>query len=121
LRNAKNLMDMLKLGRPNDSIPKLILNNVGVPKRPEISAADFSKALGIEASAIIPHDPQSFGQAQGNGQMIFEVAPKSKSAEILTQLSYELAGIAKPNVKSGKFDLSGFMQKLPLLKSKKEK
>ncbi|MEO9167470.1 MAG: AAA family ATPase [Aestuariivirga sp.] len=121
LRNAKNLMDMLKAGRPNDSIPKLILNNVGVPKRPEISAADFSKALGIEASAVIPHDPQSFGQAQGNGQMIFEVAPKSKSAEILTQLSYELANISKPIAKSGKFDLSGFMQKLPLLKSKKEK
>jgi pilus assembly protein CpaE len=121
LRNAKNLMDMLKAGRPNDSVPKLILNNVGVPKRPEIPAADFSKALGIEASAIIPHDPQSFGQAQGNGQMIFEVAPKSKSAEILEQLSYELAGIAKPSAKSGKFDLSGFMQKLPLLKSKKEK
>jgi pilus assembly protein CpaE len=121
LRNAKNLMDMLKGGRPNDSIPKLIINNVGVPKRPEISVADFSKALGIEVSAVIPHDPQSFGLAQGNGQMIFEVAPKSKSAEILSELSYDLAGIAKPQVKSAKFDLSGFMQKLPLLKSKKEK
>ena len=121
LRNAKNLMDLLKAGRPNDRLPRLVLNQVGVPKRPEIPAADFSKALGIEATAIIPHDPQSFGQAQGNGQMIFEVAPKSKSAELLTQLSQQLAGVVKPVVKSSKFDLSEIMQRIPLLKSKREK
>jgi pilus assembly protein CpaE len=119
LRNAKNMMDLLKAGRPNDRLPRLILNQVGMPKRPEIPASDFSKALGIEATCIIPHDPQSFGQAQGNGQMIFEVAPKSKSAELLNVLAYQLAGVTKHDGKAAKFDLAGFMQKLPLLKSKK--
>ena len=121
LRNAKNLMDLLKVGRPNDRLPRLVLNHVGVPKRPEIPAADFSKALGIDLSAVIPHDPQIFGQAQGNGQMVFEVAPKSKSAELLNHLSESLAGITKPVSKTAKFDFAGLMQKLPLLKSKKDK
>ena len=118
LRNAKNLLDLLKVGRPNDRQPRLVLNQVGMPKRPEIPAADFAKALGLEPSAIIPHDPQSFGLAQGNGQMIFEVAPKSKSAEILGGLSDLVAGVNRPAAKASKSGLSGFFQKLPLLKKK---
>lgn len=119
LRNAKNLLDLLKVGRPNDRQPRLILNQMGVPKRPEIPAADFAKALGLEPTAIIPHDPQSFGLAQGNGQMIFEVAPKSKSAEVLGELSNLVAGINRPSGKAAaKSGLSGFFNKLPLLKKK---
>ena len=111
LRNAKNLVDLLKAGRPHDRQPRLILNQVGMPKRPEIPAADFGKAMGIPISAIIPHDPQSFGQAQGNGQMVFEVAAKSKAAEVMMEISELVAGTQKPT-KSSKFDLSGLMQKL---------
>ena len=119
LRNAKNLLDLLKVGRPNDRQPRLILNQVGIPKRPEIPVADFAKALGLEPTAIIPHDPQSFGLAQGNGQMIFEVAPKSKSAEVLGELSNLVAGINRPSSKaSAKSGLSGFFKNLPLLKKK---
>jgi pilus assembly protein CpaE len=104
LRNAKNLVDMLKQGRPNDKPPILVLNQVGVPKRPEISVADFSKALGLTPSVIIPHDPQSFGQAQGNGQMVFEVAPKAKATEALFDLAENISGKAKPP-KPAKFAL----------------
>jgi pilus assembly protein CpaE len=117
LRNAKNLFDVLKAGRPHDRQPRLILNQVGVPKRPEIPAADFGKALGITASAIIPHDPQSFGLAQGNGQMVFEVAPKSKSVEIMSDLAELIAGTAKP-AKAARGGLQGLMQKFPMMKKK---
>jgi pilus assembly protein CpaE len=117
LRNAKNLVDLLKAGRPNDKQPRLILNQVGVPKRPEIPAADFAKALGLQPTAIIPHDPQSFGLAQGNGQMVFEVAPKSKSAEIMFELAEIVAGTHKP-VKTARFALPGLLQKLPMMKKK---
>ena len=41
LRNTKNLLDTLKQLRPNDGPPRLILNQVGIPKRPEIAPADF--------------------------------------------------------------------------------
>ncbi len=115
LRNAKNLVDLLKASRPHDKLPRLILNQVGVPKRPEIPPADFGKAIGVAPSYIIPHDPQSFGLAQGNGQMVFEVAPKSKSAELMFSLAEAVAGTQKSEPKSGRF---AFMSKLPTMKKK---
>ena len=42
LRNAKNLIENLKAARPNDQAPRLVLNQVGQPKRPEIPAKDFA-------------------------------------------------------------------------------
>ena len=104
LRNAKNIIDMLKLARPNDAPPKLLLNQVGVPKRPEIPAADFGKAVGADIASIIPYDAQTFGTAQSNGQMIFEVAAKSKAADALTNFVQLVAGTDKP-AKATKFTL----------------
>ena len=118
LRNAKNLVDLLKASRPHDRMPRLVLNQVGVPKRPEIPASDFGKALGIQPTAVIPHDPQSFGLAQGNGQMVFEVAPKSKSAELMYNLSEIVAGTQKPVKAAGRFALPGLMKNLPMMKKK---
>jgi hypothetical protein len=38
---------------------------------PGNSGNDFAKAIGVDAIGGHSHDPQSFGMAQGNGQMIF--------------------------------------------------
>ncbi len=92
LANARALVEVLKSARPNDPPPTLVLNQVGIPKRPEISAADFRKAVGVEVSAIIPFDPQNFGNALNNGKMLLELAPRSKSAEALSKLARSLAG-----------------------------
>jgi pilus assembly protein CpaE len=40
LRNTKNMFDLLKASRPNDRPPLYCLNQVGVPKRPEIPQAN---------------------------------------------------------------------------------
>jgi len=102
LRNGKNLIDFLKAARPNDNPPKLILNMVGLPKRPEIPPKDFGQAIGIEPSLILPFDAQLFGTAANNGQMIFDVAPESKVAQGLDQLAAQLTGkeiqAAKPSL-----------------------
>ncbi|MDP3492363.1 MAG: cellulose synthase operon protein YhjQ/BcsQ [Hyphomonadaceae bacterium] len=92
LRNGKNLIDFLKAARPNDNPPKLVLNMVGLPKRPEIPAKDFGQAIGIDPSLILPFDAQLFGTAANNGQMIFDVAPDSKVAQGLDQLAALLTG-----------------------------
>ena len=81
LRNAKNLIDQMKTTRPNDRPPILVMNQVGVPKRPEISVKDFSQALELEPKAIIDFDAHLFGTAANNGQMIEEISAKSKAAE----------------------------------------
>ncbi len=92
LRNAKNLVDLLRAGRPNDRAPFYCLNQVGVPKRPEIKSADFAKTLDGEPAAVIPFEPQMFGTAANNGQMIAEMSAGHKTAEIFRQLAQVLTG-----------------------------
>src|SRR5580658_2569968 len=96
LRNTKNIYDFLKAARPNDHHPRYCLNQVGVPKRPEIKAADFAKALDEEPIATIPFEPQLFGAAANNGQMIAEISSGHRSAEILRQLAQLLTGRSEP-------------------------
>jgi pilus assembly protein CpaE len=91
LRNAKNIIDLVRRARPNDAPPRLVLNQVGVPGRPEIPVKDFGAALGVTPSAVLPFEPKLFGQAANNGQMISELGPKSKAAEALDFLAQEIA------------------------------
>ena len=92
LRNAKNLVDMLRGSRPNDRRPFYCLNQVGVPKRPEIKSADFAKALEDDPAVVIPFEPPVFGTASNNGQMIAEVAAGHKTAEMFRHLAQVLTG-----------------------------
>ncbi len=92
LRNAKNIVDLLRAARPNDHRPFYCLNQVGVPKRPEITPADFAKALEDQPLAVIPFDPQTFGTAANNGQMIAELSGGHKTAEMFRQLAQVLTG-----------------------------
>ncbi len=98
LRNAKNLIDLLKTFRPNDNPPKLVLNQVDMPGRPEIPLKDFTAALGLVPVCAIPFDPKLFGQASNNAQMIAELAPASKAHEALNQLTAAITG-RTPEVK----------------------
>ncbi len=105
LRNAKNIMDNIRAARPNDRPPKLVLNGVGLPKRPEISVADFAKTIEVEPSAVIPHDAKLFGSAANNGQMISEIEPKGRSNEIFAELVNQIVGrVETRKVKKGLFD-----------------
>jgi pilus assembly protein CpaE len=101
LRNAKNLVDYLRAARPNDRRPFYCLNQVGVPKRPEISPADFAKALESTPLAVIPFEPQVFGTAANNGQMIAEVSAKHKSAEMFRTMAQVLTGRSETKSKGG--------------------
>jgi pilus assembly protein CpaE len=95
LRNTKNLFDLLKSQRPNDRAPLYCLNQVGVAKRPEIKAAEFAKAIESEPVALIPFEPQLFGLAANNGQMIEEIAGKHKVTELFLQMAQRLTGRAE--------------------------
>lgn len=94
LRNTKNMFDSLRKLRPNDKQPHLILNQVGMPKRPEIAPDDFCDPLEVEPIAIIPFDAQLFGSAANSGRMISETDPKSPAAEIFSQISHIVTGRA---------------------------
>ncbi|MBI1238502.1 MAG: AAA family ATPase [Alphaproteobacteria bacterium] len=92
LRNARNLFDHLKQARPNDAAPRLILNQVGIAKRPEIPAKDFAEALGSEPALVLPFDPPLFGTAANNGQMVFDVNANARAAEAFRQFAMQLTG-----------------------------
>jgi pilus assembly protein CpaE len=110
LRNAKNIIDLVKGSRPNDAPPRLVLNQVGVPGRPEIPVKDFGEALGVQPSLVLPFDPKPYGQAANNGQMLAEVAPKSKAAEGLEHLA-RLISRREPPAPQKTSMLSGLFKK----------
>jgi pilus assembly protein CpaE len=98
LRNAKNLIDLLKQNRKHDRQPHLVLNFTNMPKRPEISMKEFGEALGLMPRTVIDFDGETFGMAANNGQMIEELAPKSKAADQFRSLAYALTNRAEPKV-----------------------
>ena len=106
LRNGKNLIDFLKAARPNDATPRLVINQVGVPKRPEIPVKDFAQAMDLEPDLVLPFDPQLFGTAANNGQMIADVAEDSKCAQGIDYLASLVSG------KEVKVERSSLLNKL---------
>jgi len=92
LRNAKNIIELVKNARPNDAPPRLVINQVGTPKRPEIPSKDFAETMGVDPAAIVGFDPALFGQAANNGQMVIELAPKAPVSEALRRLCRSLTG-----------------------------
>ncbi|MGJ5072777.1 AAA family ATPase [Bradyrhizobium oligotrophicum] len=92
LRNAKNLLGVLKASRPNDRPPLYCLNQVGMPKRPEIDLKRFAKTVEAEPVAIIPFDCKLFGTAANNGQMIAEIAALSRTPKLFLDIANRLTG-----------------------------
>ncbi|CAM5306481.1 ParA-like protein OS=Afipia felis OX=1035 GN=BN961_00156 PE=4 SV=1 [Afipia felis] len=103
LRNTKNMFDTLKAARPNDRAPVYCLNQVGVPKRPEIKAGEFAKAIESEPLVSIPFEPQIFGSAANNGQMIAEISASHRTAEMFLQIAQRLTGRGESKKSSNSF------------------
>lgn len=113
LRNVKNLIDLLKQSRPNDSKPHLVINTIGMPKRPEISVKEFQQALNLQALAVIDFDAETFGQASNNGQMIEEMNEKAKAASAFKDIAMAIAHRRETKVEK-KSSLTPFLEKLKL-------
>jgi pilus assembly protein CpaE len=111
LRNTKNLFDLLKAARPNDRPPLYCLNQVGIPKRPEIAAAEFAKAIESQPIASIPFEPQIFGSAANNGQMIAEISANHKTIDVFLQIAQRLTGRSESKKQKSSF-LSPLIEKL---------
>jgi pilus assembly protein CpaE len=91
LRNAKNIIDLLAQSRRNDSKPRLVMNMVNMPKRPEISVKEFETAIGLKAVSVIDFDSETFGQAANNGQMIEELSAKARSASAFREIALSMS------------------------------
>jgi pilus assembly protein CpaE len=117
LRNAKNIIDLLKQSRTNDGPPRLIINMAGLPKRQEIPIKEFCQHLELQPTAVIDFDPETFSNASANGRMIEEVNKKAKAAATLKSIAMNLANRqeASPAAKAGGGSgLAPFLAKLKL-------
>lgn len=101
LRNCKNLIQAVQARRVNDAPARLILNQVGVPKRREIPLKDFSATVGKEPDLVLPFDSQLFGRAANNGQMLAEIQPKCRTADSIRRLAQTITGRQAKPAKTG--------------------
>jgi pilus assembly protein CpaE len=92
LRNAKNLSDTIKALRPAESEPLLVVNKVGVPRRPEIAAAEFATSVECRLLGQLGFDAATFGTAANNGQMIAEVSANNKINDVYRAISMHVTG-----------------------------
>jgi pilus assembly protein CpaE len=92
LRNAKNILNTLKAARPNDHVPLFCLNQVGMPRRPEIDKGSFAKTLESQPVAAIPFDSKLFGTAANNGQMIAEISANHRTSKLFLEIARKLTG-----------------------------
>ena len=84
-----------------------------MPKRPEIKAADFAKALDDEPLAVIPFEPQLFGTAANNGQMIAEISrPSHRPPRMFRQLAQTVDRALRSRSSSARGLLSPLIEKL---------
>jgi pilus assembly protein CpaE len=108
LRNAKNMVEYLGPKRGADSPTRLILNQTGAAKRTELSAGDFRDQLALEPALSIPYDPEAFGRALNNGEMMSKASAKSKATEAIIELAKVVSGREVPE--EGKKGLSLFLR-----------
>jgi pilus assembly protein CpaE len=96
LRNAKNMLTLLKAARPNDRPPLYCLSQVGMSRRPEITPREFAKAIESPPIASIPFDPRMFGTAANNGQMIAEISASHRISKMFVQMAQQVTGRGEP-------------------------
>lgn len=94
LRNAKNLADTLKQLRPAEADPLLVMNKVGIAKRPEIPPAEFESSIECRMLGQIAFDAAVFGTAANNGQMVAEVAAGHRANETFKTIGLDVTGRA---------------------------
>ena len=100
LRDSKSLVDILAPRRAGASPPKLVLNRVDPARRTQLTPKDFEDTIKLAPSLLIPWEPQLFGEAANNGQMVGEAVKSHKVIQALTQLVELVAGRAPSSRKA---------------------
>jgi pilus assembly protein CpaE len=114
LRNAKNIVDLLQQTRRNDNKPRLVMNMVNMPRRPEISIKEFEAAIGLKSISVIDFDSETFGQAANNGQMIEELSTKARSAAAFREIAMAMSNRRDTQVTKKPSAFAPFFEKLKL-------
>lgn len=105
LRNADNMLKLLRSERDQASAPTIVLSMTGLPKRPEIPLKDYAQALCVQPAMLLGFEPELFAAAEADGKMIYEAMPDAKAALQLDTLAAMLTGyepVARPTPRLAK-------------------
>jgi len=91
LRNAKNMVEFIGPKRGVEAPTRLVLNQVGVSKRADLTEKDFMEAVAMSPAVSIPYDAEVFGRALNNGEMLSKVAKKSKATVAIGDLAKQVS------------------------------
>ena len=100
LRNTKQIAEYLRQARPNDDMPLLVMNQVGQPRRPEISITEFCEAVRLDEGHAISHNSSVFGEAANSGRIISYSNERSSVAAAFRDVAEDLLnpGLRKKSV-----------------------
>ncbi len=90
LRNAKCLFDIFRAARPNDPLPRLVLNQLGLCRRAGVSPADFAKTLDVEIKTQISFDPNGLVKASNEGRLVTESTPRCAASRMIAALAKDI-------------------------------
>lgn len=96
LRNARNIVRAARAVRLNDPAPRLVLNQIGVPKRREVTPADYERVLEMAPTALIRHDPVAFSTAAANGELLVETGVNTEATIAFDRLARLVTGQKEP-------------------------
>lgn len=91
LRNSRTLLEMFQKMRPNDAPPEIILNRIPLRGKPQVSAEDYARVLGIRIPATIPFEAAA-AAAEMSGRVLVEAAPRSEAASAIVSLASQMTG-----------------------------
>lgn len=97
LRNARNIVRVVRTSRVNDPDPRLVLNGVGMAKRREVGAADYERVLELPPTAVIRHDPAAFAAAAASGALLVETGGTPEAAAAFDRLARIITGQKQPD------------------------
>ena len=110
LRNAKSMVEFIGPKRGVDAPTRLVLNQMGAPKRGDLTEKDFKDAVAMSPAAIVPYDAENFGKALNTGEMLTSVAPKSKVTTEIRKLAHIISD-KEAAVKEDKKSIFSFFKK----------
>jgi len=102
LRNAKNLLEYLGPKRDSSAPTRLIFNQEGNSKKTDLDDKDFRTALAKEPAISIPFEPDVFGLALNNGEVLSKAAGKAKSTKSVQDLAKMVSGREDEEGEEGK-------------------
>lgn len=92
LRETKTVLEAIAPRRAAGNPARVVVNKLDAYRKTQLSPKDFTETLGVEPMLTLPFEPQLFGEAANNGQMLGVAAKGHKVVEAIGGFADRLVG-----------------------------